>query len=181
MGRFRDYQPWMSVALQNQLKNAAHQFFSLPTEVQVELVQTDPSSPLSVFTGLRNEGECRNRKRTLGFKPNPSVDVKLLPCLLRWNYKGDFRWLATECRSFFQHHTRRQTMAVNYYPPCTETKFSYGLRPHSDLGSIRIVMQDEVKGLQIRRSERASDRRNSQKGCIRCHDRRSNRGALSCP
>ncbi|KAH7296887.1 hypothetical protein KP509_26G043500 [Ceratopteris richardii] len=65
--------------------------------------------------------------------------------------KEIFAGLQLNADLFSTAHTRRQTMAVNYYPPCTESKFSYGLRPHSDLGSITIVMQDEVKGLQIKR------------------------------
>ncbi|KAI5648530.1 hypothetical protein M9H77_34535 [Catharanthus roseus] len=42
-----------------------------------------------------------------------------------------------------------QLMVVNYYPKCPEPDLTLGMAPHSDYGLLTLVLQDEVKGLQI--------------------------------
>ncbi|KAF9617075.1 hypothetical protein IFM89_033180 [Coptis chinensis] len=38
----------------------------------------------------------------------------------------------------------------NYYPPCSRPDLVYGIKPHTDGGSITILLQDkEVEGLQV--------------------------------
>ena len=44
-------------------------------------------------------------------------------------------------------------MGFNYYPSCPEPELTFGLSSHSDFGSITIMMQDEVEGLQVRRKD----------------------------
>ncbi|KAI3831882.1 hypothetical protein MKX03_022254, partial [Papaver bracteatum] len=46
----------------------------------------------------------------------------------------------------------RQTMRMNYYPPCPQPEYVIGLPPHSDAGALTILLQlNEVDGLQIRK------------------------------
>ncbi|KAI3831893.1 hypothetical protein MKX03_022265 [Papaver bracteatum] len=48
----------------------------------------------------------------------------------------------------------RQTMRINYYPPCPQPKDVIGLTPHSDGGGLTILLQlNEVDGLQIRKEK----------------------------
>ncbi|KAI3931554.1 hypothetical protein MKW92_011156 [Papaver armeniacum] len=48
----------------------------------------------------------------------------------------------------------RQTMRINYYPPCPQPKQVIGLTPHSDGGGLTIVLQlNQVDGLQIRKEK----------------------------
>ncbi|XLT76330.1 hypothetical protein HN873_032604, partial [Arachis hypogaea] len=43
-------------------------------------------------------------------------------------------------------------MRLNYYPPCPQPENVIGLKPHSDAGSLTILLQaNEVDGLQIRK------------------------------
>ncbi|RZC90046.1 hypothetical protein C5167_044675 [Papaver somniferum] len=46
----------------------------------------------------------------------------------------------------------RQTMRMNYYPPCPQHEHVIGITPHSDGGALTILLQlNEVDGLQIRK------------------------------
>lgn len=42
-----------------------------------------------------------------------------------------------------------QMMVVNCYPACPEPELTLGMPPHSDYGLLTLLLQDEVKGLQI--------------------------------
>ncbi|CAK7343276.1 unnamed protein product [Dovyalis caffra] len=46
-----------------------------------------------------------------------------------------------------------QLMVVNCYPPCPEPDLTLGIPPHSDYGFLTLLLQDEVKGLQIQHKE----------------------------
>ncbi|KAI3991901.1 hypothetical protein MKX01_012846 [Papaver californicum] len=47
-----------------------------------------------------------------------------------------------------------QQMRINYYPPCPQPEHVIGLTPHSDPGSVTILLQlNEVDGLQIRKEK----------------------------
>eukprot|EP01018_Ginkgo_biloba_P004054 Gb_05000 [translate_table: standard] len=43
----------------------------------------------------------------------------------------------------------RQTVAMNYYPPCPQPNLSLGISGHSDPGSVTLLLQDQVGGLQV--------------------------------
>ncbi|XP_026447099.1 codeine O-demethylase-like isoform X3 [Papaver somniferum] len=48
----------------------------------------------------------------------------------------------------------RQTMRMNYYPPCPQPERVIGVTPHSDAGGLTILLQlNEVDGLQIRKEK----------------------------
>ncbi|KAK7319174.1 hypothetical protein RJT34_03892 [Clitoria ternatea] len=45
-----------------------------------------------------------------------------------------------------------QTMRINYYPPCPQPERVIGLKSHSDVGGLTILLQaNDVQGLQIRK------------------------------
>ncbi|KAG8376631.1 hypothetical protein BUALT_Bualt09G0083500 [Buddleja alternifolia] len=46
-----------------------------------------------------------------------------------------------------------QLMVVNCYPPCPEPDLTLGMPPHSDYGFLTLLLQDEVKGLQIQHQD----------------------------
>ncbi|KAL2481326.1 2-oxoglutarate (2OG) and Fe(II)-dependent oxygenase superfamily protein [Abeliophyllum distichum] len=46
-----------------------------------------------------------------------------------------------------------QLMVMNCYPPCPQPDLTLGMPPHSDYGFLTLLLQDEVKGLQIQHKE----------------------------
>ena len=49
------------------------------------------------------------------------------------------------------HQVTKQAMRMNYYPPCPQPELVLGVSPHSDGGSITLLLQDdETTGLQIK-------------------------------
>ncbi|KAK6140116.1 hypothetical protein DH2020_026114 [Rehmannia glutinosa] len=42
-----------------------------------------------------------------------------------------------------------QLMVMNCYPPCPQPDLTLGMPPHSDYGFLTLLLQDQVKGLQI--------------------------------
>jgi isopenicillin N synthase-like dioxygenase len=46
----------------------------------------------------------------------------------------------------------RQSIRMNYYPPCPQPELVIGLSPHSDATGLTILLQlNEIEGLQIRK------------------------------
>ncbi|KAH9326269.1 hypothetical protein KI387_006447, partial [Taxus chinensis] len=43
----------------------------------------------------------------------------------------------------------RQNFCINFYPPCPQPELTLGTSSHSDPGSITILFQDQVRGLQV--------------------------------
>nr|GMC65619.1 protein SRG1 [Ipomoea batatas] len=52
------------------------------------------------------------------------------------------------------HGEMKQGIRLNYYSPCAMSDLVLGVRPHSDINSISLLLQeDEITGLQIRHKE----------------------------
>ncbi|XP_021296096.1 protein SRG1-like [Herrania umbratica] len=52
------------------------------------------------------------------------------------------------------HGKLKQLLRMNYYPPCSRPDLVLGISPHSDGGSLTLLLQDdEIIGLQIRHKE----------------------------
>ena len=47
-----------------------------------------------------------------------------------------------------------QLIVINCYPSCPEPDLTLGMPPHSDYGFLTLLLQDEVKGLQIHHAGR---------------------------
>ncbi|XP_024027833.1 probable 2-oxoglutarate-dependent dioxygenase At3g111800 [Morus notabilis] len=42
-----------------------------------------------------------------------------------------------------------QNITISYYPPCPQPELTLGLQAHSDMGSITLLVQDDVGGLEV--------------------------------
>ena len=57
-----------------------------------------------------------------------------------------------EIRELINDEEIRQTMRMNYYPPCPQPDKVIGLNAHSDIGTLTILLQvNEMEGLQIKK------------------------------
>lgn len=43
-----------------------------------------------------------------------------------------------------------QLMVVNCYPPCPQPDITLGMPPHTDYGFLTLLLQDQVRGLEIK-------------------------------
>ncbi|WVY95163.1 hypothetical protein V8G54_034251 [Vigna mungo] len=46
-----------------------------------------------------------------------------------------------------------QNITISFYPPCPEPDLTLGLQSHSDIGAITLLIQDDVEGLQVLKSD----------------------------
>ena len=76
--------------------------------------------------------------------------VKVSKCLLKLMAKN----LAINPEQFANmFEDGRQSLRMNYYPPCEQASKVLGLTPHSDFGGLTLLVQvNEVQGLQIKRN-----------------------------
>ncbi|KAL5989909.1 hypothetical protein ACLOJK_010804 [Asimina triloba] len=44
-----------------------------------------------------------------------------------------------------------QNITISFYPPCPQPELALGLQAHSDMGTITLLTQDEVGGLEVRK------------------------------
>lgn len=42
-----------------------------------------------------------------------------------------------------------QNITISYYPPCPQPDLTLGLQSHSDMGTLTLLVQDDVEGLQV--------------------------------
>lgn len=49
----------------------------------------------------------------------------------------------------FEAISREQHVHFVYYPPCPQPQLALGIKSHADSGSVTILQQDEVGGLQV--------------------------------
>ncbi|RAL40342.1 hypothetical protein DM860_006412 [Cuscuta australis] len=47
-----------------------------------------------------------------------------------------------------------QNITFSYYPPCPQPELTLGLQSHSDMGAITLLIQDDVRGLQVLKDEK---------------------------
>ncbi|KAI3694920.1 hypothetical protein L1987_77904 [Smallanthus sonchifolius] len=151
----------------------AREFFNLPEEERLKSYSDDPSKTtrLSTSFNIRTE-KVANWRDFLRLHCYPLEDYvhewPTNPAYFRDHvaeYCRSVRGLALQLieaiseslgldkdyisRQLGQHG---QHMALNYYPPCPQPDLTYGLPRHTDLNLIKILLQDDVPGLQVLRN-----------------------------
>ena len=80
-----------------------------------------------------------------------SSEVKNLAVAILEQIAKALKMRAEEMRDQFTEGIR-QTMRMNYYPPCPQPEKVIGLTPHSDGAGLTILLEvNDVEGLQIKK------------------------------
>uniref|UniRef100_A0A7N0V0I1 Fe2OG dioxygenase domain-containing protein n=1 Tax=Kalanchoe fedtschenkoi TaxID=63787 RepID=A0A7N0V0I1_KALFE len=106
----------------------------------------DHSSPDALAQWPDSPAELRNCAYSYS-KEAKNLFVKLMDAILESLGLRDSSIDADEMLEGFENGS--QLMVVNCYPPCPQPELTLGMPPHSDYGFLTLLLQDEVRGLQI--------------------------------
>lgn len=59
--------------------------------------------------------------------------------------------LGLDATTFSRHleESSTSTVRMNYYPPCPQPSYTFGISPHSDFNIFTVLLHDTVPGLQV--------------------------------
>ncbi|XP_042510047.1 probable 2-oxoglutarate-dependent dioxygenase SLC1 [Macadamia integrifolia] len=159
--------------------DVSKRFFELPYEERAKYMTTDLSSPVRYGTSFNQTKDgvfswrdflklvCNPLPDILSLWPSSPLDLRQSAVTYSKETKSLFAMLmkaileslglveeaeddddeSKEVLKQFQDGS--QLMIINCFPPCPEPELTLGMPPHSDYGSLTLVLQDEVEGLQI--------------------------------
>ncbi|CAI9091225.1 OLC1v1026190C1 [Oldenlandia corymbosa var. corymbosa] len=165
----------ISEAIVREMKEATRRFFELPYEERAKYMSSDVYTPVrygtsfnqskdKVFswrdflkitnpTSLPSTSSCWPSS-PLDFRKavlNYSNETKLLYVMIMEAILESLGLLDSEIPKEVMKEIEEgsQVMILNCYPTCPEPDLTLGMPPHSDYGMLTLLLQDEVKGLQI--------------------------------
>ncbi|KAE9461982.1 hypothetical protein C3L33_06111, partial [Rhododendron williamsianum] len=128
----------VSSALLEEVKLEINEFFNLPMEAKKKFWQDSED-----FEGF-------GQANVLDTLDNYAYEMKQLAMKILDYMSKALKMKAEEMRDFFEEG--RQSMRMNYYPPCPQPEKVNGLTPHSDGAGLTILLQiNEMEGLQIKK------------------------------
>ncbi|CAK9159635.1 unnamed protein product [Ilex paraguariensis] len=160
--------------------DVGRRFFELPFDERAKFMTADMYSPVRYGTSFNQNKDgvfcwrdflklsCNPVSEVLSFWPSSPVDLRLAAVNYSKETKGLYLMLmeaileslglvgATkeESDSLKEFEDGSQLMVVNCYPSCPEPDLTLGMPPHSDYGLLTLLLQDEVRGLQIQHEEK---------------------------
>ncbi|KAL2234098.1 protein DOWNY MILDEW RESISTANCE 6 [Sesamum indicum] len=172
LGVFQVINHGIQISFTDDALDVAEEFFNLPNEKKMCLASTDVQAPVRYGTSLNHlndkvqywrdfikhyshpittwinmwPSEPSSYKTKMGnyAKAAHILHKKLMEVVLEsLGLRPDYLQKDTEEGS--------QVMAVNCYPACPEPNLALGLPPHSDYGSLTIILQNQ-QGLEIKDS-----------------------------
>ncbi|CAM8965206.1 unnamed protein product [Rhodiola kirilowii] len=105
-----------------------------------------PSPPDDVLANWPDSPIDLRKQASTYSKESNNLFVKLMDAILESLGLRD-RDSNDEMRKEFRKGSH--LMVVNCYPPCPQPDLTLGMPPHSDYGFITLLLQDDVRGLQI--------------------------------
>jgi isopenicillin N synthase-like dioxygenase len=164
--------------------DASTRFFELPFEERSKYMSSDMSSPVRYGTSFNQNKDkvfcwrdflkvvCNPISDVTPHWPSSPADFSELAVTYAKETKYLFQMLTEAILESLGLHNKQlpavveddgvlnlledgsQLMVVNCYPPCPEPDLTLGMPPHSDYGFLTLLLQDEVKGLQIQYKEK---------------------------
>ncbi|XP_042483917.1 probable 2-oxoglutarate-dependent dioxygenase SLC1 [Macadamia integrifolia] len=162
--------------------DVSKQFFELPYDERANYMTSDLSAPVRYGTSFNQAKDgvfcwrdflklvCSNPlSDILPFWPSSPEDLRksvfnystqtkslfdlLMKAILESLGLVESKKDESEDHVLQQFQDGSQLMFINYYPSCPEPELTLGMPPHSDYGSLTLLLQDEVEGLQIQHQE----------------------------
>ncbi|KAA8534479.1 hypothetical protein F0562_031996 [Nyssa sinensis] len=158
--------------------DVSRRFFELPFEERAKYMSSNMSSPVRYGTSFNQNKDsvfcwrdflklsCNPLSDVLPFWPSSPLDLR--EAVVNFSKETKFLYLIlmeavleslglvetsdqdkNDNDSLKEFEDGSQLMAVNCYPSCPEPDLTLGIPPHSDYGLLTLLLQDEVKGLQI--------------------------------
>ncbi|KZV26187.1 hypothetical protein F511_06354 [Dorcoceras hygrometricum] len=157
----------------NNMSDVSKRFFELPFADREKYMSSDMRSPVrygTSFNQINDEVFCWRDFLKLVCDPQPDV-LSHWPCApIDFKEPGVAYAKATKLlflslvRAILESLGIRnrdddgileelengsQILVINCYPPCPEPELTVGMLPHSDYGFLTLLLQDEIRGLQI--------------------------------
>ncbi|KAG5517117.1 hypothetical protein RHGRI_037768 [Rhododendron griersonianum] len=139
----------VSSALLEEVKLEINEFFNLPMEAKKKFWQDSED-----FEGFGQANVLSEEQKLdwgdIDTLDNYAYEMKQLAMKILDYMSKALKMKAEEMRDFFEEG--RQSMRMNYYPPCPQPEKVNGLTPHSDGAGLTILLQiNEMEGLQIKK------------------------------
>ncbi|CAM6009124.1 unnamed protein product [Sphagnum balticum] len=166
-GFFQVVNHGVPTALMDEILRVYKLFFELPLEEKIKYYTKDPDPTFRFGVGrITPSPSVQNWKDFAIVRPGRDLDkLPAHPPTFREvtvAYNNAMTHLKREllnalseslglCPSFIDDVAGEgeQFFVCNFYPPCPEPKVAIGTLPHSDFGTITILLQDDVGGLEI--------------------------------
>ncbi|XP_021279688.1 protein DMR6-LIKE OXYGENASE 1 [Herrania umbratica] len=170
LGFFQVVNHGIPLSVMNDALDAATEFFNLPCEETMLLLSDNVHDPVRYGTSLNHASNKVHFRRDFIkhyshpisnwihlWPPNPpSYKDKMRKCakavqeVQKQLMKAILETLGLKFGTLHEEIEEGcQLMAINYYPECPEPDLTLGMPPHSDYGTLTILLQS-VPGLQLR-------------------------------
>ncbi|KAK4367096.1 hypothetical protein RND71_014976 [Anisodus tanguticus] len=157
-------------------------FFELPFEERAKYMSTDMQAPVRLGTSFNQNKDrvfcwrdflklsCHSLSSDI-LSLWPSFPVDLREAAANYSKKTKFLYQLligeileslgivnsnenNDSQNLKEFEDESQLLVLNCYPSCPEPDLTLGMPPHSDYGLLTLLLQDEVKGLQIQHQEK---------------------------
>ncbi|KAE8717030.1 caffeic acid 3-O-methyltransferase-like [Hibiscus syriacus] len=177
-GFFQVVNHGVPVEVIRRMNDVSSRFFGLPYEERAKYMSSDMTSPVRYGTSLNQIKDsvfcwrdflklvCTPLSDVLPHWPSTPMDFREVAA----TYAKETKWLFLRITEAIleslglwdatattpeddeimkQFNEGSQLMVVNCFPPCPEPDLTLGMPPHSDYGFLTLLLQDQVRGLQI--------------------------------
>lgn len=163
----------IDTAITSNMVDASKRFFEMPLSEREKYMSSDMTSPVRYGTSFNQTNDgilswrdflklvCHPLPDVLPHWPSSPPDFSETAVTYATKTRMLFLMIAeaimeslglnNDGQSLLQEliENGSQIMVANCYPPCPQPDLTLGMPPHSDYGFLTLLLQDEVRGLQI--------------------------------
>ncbi|KAL1364589.1 scopoletin 8-hydroxylase [Arachis hypogaea] len=180
IGFFQVVNHGVPLELLESLKDSSHRFFNLsPKEKSLFCPGVSPSTKVKYATSFAPEKETTLEWRdsiSLGYTtdqdalqywPNQCKEAALDYLKSASKLVRDILEVLIESlevkveESIVDIHSGMKVVKMNYYPSCPNPDLTLGVGPHSDVGAITVLLQDDIGGLYVKLDEDNNNNNNN--------------------